>query len=194
MLNQTRKTDTVGAKATAERNAEIIRRTYANFNIEVRIGAHTRGPTVTTYEMEIPPDVMINRITKYKDNLALNLRVPRVRLVTNSGKPTIGVEVPNHIRDMVGFRELLEGPEWAKAVKKMALPMAFGKDALGQPVIRDLASMPHLLVGGATGQGKSVFENVMLASLLMSRVHAVPRPASPAGAHNRRQSARGRRV
>jgi S-DNA-T family DNA segregation ATPase FtsK/SpoIIIE len=89
--------------------------------------------------------------------------------VTSAGKSTIGVEVPNRTRDMVGFREILETPEFEAARKRMELPMAFGKDALGNPVIRDLASMPHLLVGGSTGQGKSVFENVMLASLLMSR-------------------------
>ncbi|MCA8944712.1 MAG: DNA translocase FtsK, partial [Planctomycetes bacterium] len=118
-------------------------------------------------EMEIPPDVMINKITRYKDNLALNLRVSTVRMVTTAGKSTIGVEVPNHTRDMVGFREILESPELEEARKKMELPMAFGKDALGQTIVRDLANMPHLLVGGATGQGKSVFENVMLASLLM---------------------------
>jgi S-DNA-T family DNA segregation ATPase FtsK/SpoIIIE len=152
-----------------ERAAEIIKQTYAAFGLDVRVDEYTRGPTVTTYEMVIPSDVVVGKVMRYKDNLALNLRVDRVRMVTSAGKSTIGVEVPNQTRDMVGFREILETPEWEAACKKMELPMAFGKDALGQPIIRDLANMPHLLVGGATGQGKSVFENVMLASLLMSR-------------------------
>lgn len=168
MLNIAKKKDGANARAEMQRAAEIIRQTFAAFRVDVRVADYTRGPTVTTYEMEIPPDVMINKITRYKENLALNLRVSTVRMVTTAGKSTIGVEVPNHTRDMVGFREILETPEFEAARKKMDLPMAFGKDALGQPVIRDLANMPHLLVGGATGQGKSVFENVMLASLLMS--------------------------
>ena len=168
-LNQAKKKDSANARAEMQRAAEIIRQTFAAFKIDVRVSDYTRGPTVTTYEMEIPPDVMINKITRYKDNLALNLRVQVVRMVTTAGKSTIGVEVPNHTRDMVSFREILETPEFEAARKKMELPMAFGKDALGKPIIRDLAGMPHLLVGGATGQGKSVFENVMLASLLMSR-------------------------
>lgn len=168
-LNQAKKKDSANARAEMQRAAEIIRQTFAAFKIDVSVSDYTRGPTVTTYEMEIPPDVMINKITRYKDNLALNLRVQVVRMVTTAGKSTIGVEVPNHTRDMVSFREILETPEFEAARKKMELPMAFGKDALGKPIIRDLAGMPHLLVGGATGQGKSVFENVMLASLLMSR-------------------------
>ncbi|MBZ0137496.1 MAG: DNA translocase FtsK [Planctomycetes bacterium] len=169
MLNVAKKKDSANARAEMQRAAEIIRQTFAAFKIDVRVSDYTRGPTVTTYEMEIPPDVMINRVERCKQNLALNLRVEAIRMVTAAGKSTIGVEVPNHTRDMVSFREILETPEFEAARNKMELPMAFGKDALGQPVIRDLASMPHLLVGGATGQGKSVFENVMLASLLMSR-------------------------
>ncbi|MCC6573668.1 MAG: DNA translocase FtsK [Planctomycetes bacterium] len=148
---------------------EVIRQTFANFQIEVSIVGATRGPTVTTFEIKIPQDVMVNKILKYKDNLALNLRVTRLRIITSTGRATIGIEVPNRQRDTVGFRELLESPEFEKAKSKMELPMALGKDAMGAPVIRDLATMPHLLVGGATGQGKSVFENVMLASLLCAR-------------------------
>lgn len=169
VLNVAKRRDSANARAEMQRAAEIIQQTFKAFRLDIRVTTYTRGPTVTTYEMEIPPDVMINKITKYKDNLALNLRVSTVRMVTSAGKSTIGVEVPNHTRDMVCFRELLENEEFEQARKKMELPMAFGKDALGKPVVRDLADMPHLLVGGATGQGKSVFENVMLASLLMSR-------------------------
>lgn len=168
-LNISKKKDSANARAEMQRNAEIIRQTLAAFKVDVRVTDYTRGPTVTTYEMEIPVDVMISKVIRYKDNLALNLQVQTVRMVTSAGKSTIGVEVPNRTRDMVGFREILETPEFEAARKKMELPMAFGKDALGNPVIRDLAAMPHLLVGGSTGQGKSVFENVMLASLLMSR-------------------------
>ncbi|MCC7507840.1 MAG: DNA translocase FtsK [Planctomycetes bacterium] len=169
MLNAGKKRDTNRAKAEMTRCAEIIRATFAHFKMDVRVVDSIPGPTVTTYEMEIPPDVMLNKVERVKDNLALNLRVHGVRFVTQTGKSTVGIEVPNHTRDMVSFREILETAEFEAASKKMDLPMAFGKDALGVPVIRDLAAMPHLLVGGATGQGKSVFENVLLASLLMSR-------------------------
>ncbi len=168
-LNQAKKKDNANTRAEMQRASEIIRATFAAFKIDVKVINHVRGPTVTTYEMEIPADLMISKIMRYKENLALNLRVQTVRMVTSAGKSTIGVEVPNSSRDMVGFRELLETPEWEAAVKRMELPMAFGKDALGTPIVRDLAAMPHVLVGGSTGQGKSVFENVMLASLLMSR-------------------------
>ncbi|MBX3461015.1 MAG: DNA translocase FtsK [Planctomycetes bacterium] len=169
MLNAGKKRDNSRAKAEMTRCAEIIRATFAHFRMDVRVVDSIPGPTVTTYEMEIPPDVMLSKVERVKDNLALNLRVHGVRFVTQAGKSTVGIEVPNHTREMVSFREILETSEFEAASKKMDLPMAFGKDALGTPVIRDLAAMPHLLVGGATGQGKSVFENVLLASLLMSR-------------------------
>lgn len=168
-LNAPKKKDSANAKAEMQRAAEIIKSTFAAFRIEVSVVDAVRGPTVTTYEIAIPADVMVAKISRVKDNLALNLRVQTVRMVTAAGKSTIGVEVPNHSREMVTFRELLESPEFEAASKKMELPVAFGKDAFGVPVVRDLAAMPHLLVGGSTGQGKSVFENVVLASLLMAR-------------------------
>ncbi|MBX3475565.1 MAG: DNA translocase FtsK [Planctomycetes bacterium] len=169
LLNAPKKKDGANAKAEMTRAAEIIKSTFAAFRIEVSVVDAVRGPTVTTYEISIPADVMVSKISRVKDNLALNLRVQTVRMVTAAGKSTIGVEVPNHSREMVTFRELLESPEFEVASKKMELPVAFGKDAFGVPVVRDLAAMPHLLVGGSTGQGKSVFENVVLASLLMAR-------------------------
>lgn len=149
--------------------SELIRQTFSHFKLDVKIVGVTRGPTVTTYELEIPPDVLVSKIDRYKTNLAVNLRVPMVRIETATGRGTIALEVPNRQRDMVGFREILESPEFEKARQKLELPMAFGKDSIGQVVVRDLASMPHLIVGGATGQGKSVLENVMLGSLLFAR-------------------------
>lgn len=169
VLNQPKKKDPQGGRAEMQRAGEIIRSTFAAFKIDVAVVDAVRGPTVTTYEISIPADVMVSKISRVKDNLALNLRVQTVRMVTAAGKSTIGVEVPNHSREMVTFRELLESPEFEKAATDMELPVAFGKDAFGIPVVRDLAAMPHLLVGGSTGQGKSVFENVVLASLLMAR-------------------------
>lgn len=168
-LNAAKKKDGANAKAEMQRAAEIIKSTFAAFRIEVSVVDAVRGPTVTTYEISIPADVMVAKISRVKDNLALNLRVQTVRMVTAAGKSTIGVEVPNQTRETVTFRELMESPEFEAASKKMELPVAFGKDAFGVPVVRDLAAMPHLLVGGSTGQGKSVFENVVMASLLMAR-------------------------
>ncbi|MCC6466665.1 MAG: DNA translocase FtsK [Planctomycetes bacterium] len=169
LLNQPKKKDPANAKAELQRAGEIIKATFAAFHIAVEVVGATRGPTVTTFDIQIPADVMVNKVQRVKANLGLNLRNQNVRIVTAPGKSTIGIEVPNQTREMVTFRELLETPEFEQATRKMELPLAFGKDAVGNPVVRDLAGMPHLLVGGSTGQGKSVFENVVLGSLLMSR-------------------------
>lgn len=169
LLQASRKADAANHRDEQTRCMEIIRQTFQHFKLDVRIIGCTRGPTVTTYELALPPDVLVTKIERYKTNLAVNLRVPMVRIDTSTGRGTIALEVPNAKRDMVGFRDILESPEFEKARKSMELPMAFGKDSIGQVIVRDLASMPHVIVGGATGQGKSVLENVMLGSLLFAR-------------------------
>lgn len=169
LLQASKKADTANHRDEQTRCMEIIRQTFQHFKLDVRIIGCTRGPTVTTYELALPPDVLVTKIERYKTNLAVNLRVSMVRIDTSTGRGTIALEVPNAKRDMVGFRDILESPEFEKARKSMELPMAFGKDSIGQVIVRDLASMPHVIVGGATGQGKSVLENVMLGSLLFAR-------------------------
>ena len=169
LLQNHKKADPANHREEQQRCMEIIRQTFQHFKLEVKIVGCVRGPTVTSYELELPPDVLVTRIERYKENLVVNLRVQMVRIDTSTGRGTIALEVPNSKRDTVGFREILESPEFEKARKSLELPMAFGKDSTGQVIVRDLATMPHLIVGGATGQGKSVLENVMLGSLLFAR-------------------------
>ncbi len=169
LLQVVKNQDNPRIRDSIERNAEIIRSVYRHFKMDVKVVGYTRGPTVTTFDLEIPPDLLVQKLSRAQANLELNLRVQGVRITTGNGKGTVGVEVPNAKRDTVGFRELIECKEFEDAKKSMELPIAFGKDAQGNVVIRDLASTPHLLIGGATGQGKSVLENVVLASMLMSR-------------------------
>ena len=123
------------------------------------------GPVVTTYEFKPAPGVKISKVANLSDDLAMNLRASAIRIVAPiPGKAAIGIEIPSRIREMVYLREILASPAYVKAQGK--LTVAMGKDILGAPVVNDLASMPHLLIAGSTGSGKSVFINTLVCSLL----------------------------
>jgi S-DNA-T family DNA segregation ATPase FtsK/SpoIIIE len=125
------------------------------------------GPVVTMYEFEPAPGVKVNRIASLSDDLALAMRAESVRIVAPlPGKAAVGVEIPNNVREEVFIKEILSSADFTKA--KSPLTLALGKDIYGLPVVSDLAKMPHLLVAGATGSGKSVAINTMTMSLLMS--------------------------
>ena len=135
------------------------------FKVEGELVNRTTGPTVTQYEVEPAPGVKVRQIANLSNDLALAMRAASIRIVAPiPGRGAVGVEVPNPTPEMVGFRELVEMPEFRSA--RAALPIVLGKDLEGRPVIADLAKMPHLLIAGATGSGKSVCVNTIITSLV----------------------------
>ncbi|MBN2693032.1 DNA translocase FtsK 4TM domain-containing protein [bacterium] len=125
-----------------------------------------QGPTLTTYELKATKGTRIVAVTKYSDEIASELKVKNVRMVPINEKGVIGVEVPNKIRETVWLKEILASDEYKKQLKKSKLTVVLGKDISGQPVIANLAKMPHLLIAGTTGSGKSVFTNILITSVL----------------------------
>jgi DNA segregation ATPase FtsK/SpoIIIE, S-DNA-T family len=135
------------------------------FRVEAEIVGRTTGPVVTQFEVEPAPGVKVRQIANLSNDLALAMRAASIRIVAPiPGRGAVGVEVPNPTSEIVAFRELLESPEFKNA--RAALPIALGKDLEGKPVIADLAKMPHLLIAGATGSGKSVCVNTVITSLV----------------------------
>jgi len=146
-------------------NADRIRQTLAEFNLEVKPGNITRGPTVTLYEFLPAKGIRMSKITTLNDNLLAALKALSIHILAPiPGKNSVGIEVPNRVKIKVVMRELLESPEWINS--NALIPIALGKDIYGKPIIADLAEMPHLLVAGSTGSGKSVCINAIVASLL----------------------------
>jgi len=146
-------------------NARLMQQTLAQFGIEVALGDITKGPTITRYELHPAPGVKLERISALNNNIAAALKAERIHILAPvPGKSSVGVEVPNAIKTKVIMRDLLEAEEWQKT--KARVPLALGKDVYGHPIIADLADMPHLLIAGSTGSGKSVCINAIIASLL----------------------------
>lgn len=139
--------------------------TLRTFKVEGELVGRTSGPTVTQFEIEPAAGVKVRQIAALADDLALAMRAPSIRIVAPiPGRGAVGVEVPNPTPEMVGLRDVLEAPEFQSA--RAALPVALGKDLEGRPVVADLAKMPHLLIAGATGSGKSVCVNTIITSLV----------------------------
>jgi S-DNA-T family DNA segregation ATPase FtsK/SpoIIIE len=146
-------------------NSRILEKKLADFGVAGRVVTVHPGPVITMYEFEPGAGVKVNRITNLADDLALALRALSVRIIAPlPGKSVVGIEIPNPERDVVYIRDLLESESFRKSKSKLTL--ALGKDIFGNPVEGDLARMPHLLVAGATGTGKSVFLNSLLCSIL----------------------------
>ncbi|MEO8429315.1 MAG: DNA translocase FtsK [Verrucomicrobiota bacterium] len=146
-------------------NARLMQQTLAQFDIEVALGDITKGPTITRYELHPAPGVKMEKIAALNNNIAAALKAERINILAPvPGKSSVGVEVPNLIKTKVMMRDLLESEEWIKS--KARIPLALGKDVYGHPIVADLAEMPHLLIAGSTGSGKSVCINAIVASLL----------------------------
>ncbi len=146
----------------------IIEETLRSFEVDSRVVAYEKGPVLTKYELELAPGIRVHKIIGMADDLAIALKAPSVRIIAPiPGKSTIGIEVPNAFKNTVRLRELIESnaEEW----ERQMLPLCLGKDAAGVPIIRDLAEMPHLLIAGTTGSGKSVCLNSIILSLLYAR-------------------------
>ena len=157
----------VDADALRE-NAELLTEKLAAYGVRGRVDEIHPGPVVTMYEFEPQSGTKVSKIAGLADDLAMALAAQKVRIVAPiAGKARVGFELPNDTRQTVPLREILEDRRWEKHTG--ALPVALGKDIGGQPVYADLARMPHLLVAGATGSGKSVGLNVMLTSILSKK-------------------------
>jgi DNA segregation ATPase FtsK/SpoIIIE, S-DNA-T family len=135
------------------------------FRVDGELVGRTTGPVVSQFEIEPAPGVKVRQFANLSNDLALAMRAASIRIVAPiPGRGAVGVEVPNPVSEMVSFRELIEHRDFANA--RAALPIALGKDLEGKPVVADLAKMPHLLIAGATGSGKSVCVNTIITSLI----------------------------
>lgn len=164
LLTQGKHASVAGAEAELRESSACLLDTLDSFNIEAQIIGIVRGPSVTRFELTIPRGIKISRITALADDIALSLGAANVRIAPIPDKVAVGIEVPNKTVNTVFIRECIGSPAFANA--KSRLSFAVGKDITGKPVIGDIAKMPHMLIAGTTGSGKSVCINSMLISLL----------------------------
>ena len=151
-------------KLGLERNARLLETVLDDFNVKGTIDAVRTGPVVTMYELEPAPGIKASRVIGLADDIARNMSAISARVSSIPGRTVMGIELPNQHRQMVSFKELVACEQFAGS--KGALPIILGKDIAGEPIVADLATMPHLLVAGTTGSGKSVGLNTILLSLL----------------------------
>jgi len=156
--------DKDAGEAELDRLGQVLLETLKTFKVEGSIAGRTTGPVVTQFEVVPAPGVKVGRIAALADDMAITMRAQSIRVAPIPGRGAVGVEIPNPTARMVTLRELLEAPEWESS--RSALPIALGRDLEGKPVIADLAKMPHLLIAGATGSGKSVAINTIITSLV----------------------------
>lgn len=148
--------------------ATLLEKTFKDFELNVRVVGINTGPVITQYEIALETGMRVNKITNLGDDLALHMCVPSVRIVAPiPGKNTVGIEVPNENRATVRLKEVLLGA--GRKLAKTKIPLFLGKDTEGRPLVYDLADMPHLLIAGSTGTGKSVCMNAIILSMLMTR-------------------------
>ena len=146
---------------------QVLIDTLAQFGIAVAPGDITKGPTITRYEVYPAKGVRVDKIVSLERDLARATRAERINILAPiPGKDTVGIELANSRKVMVKLRELLQSPDWGEAKGHAKIPLALGKDVYGKAIITDLAQMPHLLVAGTTGSGKSVCINALIASML----------------------------
>lgn len=159
-----------GAKGSNDKkelisNAKILEETLESFGVEARVVQVSRGPVITRYELQPSPGVKVSKIVNLSDDIALNLAAQAVRIEAPvPGKAVVGIEVPNKEMSNVYLREVIESKEFTE--KESPLTFALGKDVAGNCIVSDLSKMPHLLIAGATGSGKSVCVNTLITSIL----------------------------
>ncbi len=157
--------DREGMERELDRLGQVLVQKLQTFNVECSIGGRTTGPVVTQFEVVPAPGVKVNRIANLDADLALAMKARSIRIVAPiPGKGAVGVEIPNPKAEMVFLREILESRQFARS--KAELPLALGRDLTGRPFVADLAKMPHALIAGATGSGKSVCLNAFITSLV----------------------------
>lgn len=156
--------DRDAGQAELDRLGQVLLDTLKTFKVEGSIAGRTTGPVVTQFEVVPAPGVKVGRIAALADDMAITMRAQSIRVAPIPGKGAVGVEIPNPTARMVTLRELLEADEWQHS--RAVLPIVLGRDLEGKPVVADLAKMPHLLIAGATGSGKSVAINTIITSLV----------------------------
>ncbi len=148
-------------------STSILERKLADFGVEGKVVQVLPGPVITLYEFEPAPGIKVSRILSLSDDLALAMRALSLRILAPvPGKPVVGIEIPNLKKEVVSFKEIITSKEFAESGSK--LMMVIGKDNIGEPVVQDLATIPHLLMAGSTGAGKSVGLNAMICSILLN--------------------------
>ncbi len=159
-----------GAREDPMQKARLLEQALASFGISAKVTDVVQGPVITRYELQPAPGVRVNRITNLSDDIALHLAAPRVRIQAPiPGKSVIGIEVPNKVNATVALREVIASPEFQSS--KSPLSIALGKDISGKLAMTDISKMPHLLIAGSTGSGKSVCINCIICSIIY---HAPP--------------------
>ena len=152
-------------KKALKSNAMLLQKTLGDFGVEASVNDYTVGPTITRYELQPKPGVKVSKIVNLTDDIALSLAAKSIRIEAPiPGKSAIGIEVPNEESQMVTLREVLESDEFKNFDSPLA--MGLGKDIEGKPIIADIGKMPHLLIAGSTGSGKSVCVNTLINSIL----------------------------
>jgi len=165
LLAENKSTAKSMSKKAVDAIADKLEKTLASFGVEAKVTHITKGPTVMCYELTPAPGVKVSRIVNLSDDIALNLAAKSIRIEAPiPGKGTVGIEVPNETKESVSIREVIESDKFKNSESK--LTFALGKDTAGDITIGDIAKMPHVLVAGATGSGKSVCINAMLISIL----------------------------
>jgi len=155
-------------EAAAGEKSQILQETLNNFNVAAEVVGYMTGPVITMFELSLSPGVKVSHVSNLAKDIARALAVPGVRIVSPiPGKDTIGIEVPNLEKEIVRIKELMNMAPDAEA--RMHLPLYLGKDAAGNAIVADLASMPHMLIAGTTGSGKSVCINAIIVAMLLTR-------------------------
>ena len=168
LLDLPERGDTSRDDQRLQATARLLENALAEFNVDAQVVEVDRGPVITMYEIELAPGIKIGRVNNLADDIARALSATTVRIVAPlPGKSTVGIEVPNAVRETVCLRDLFESDVLER--KQLAIPLLIGKDASGQPLVSDLAQMPHLMIAGATGTGKSVCINSLIVSMLLTQ-------------------------
>ncbi|MFB0527006.1 MAG: DNA translocase FtsK [bacterium] len=165
LLNDPPQTDLSQREEELKNNAEVLEKTLKNFGISAKVSQIHPGPVITRYELELAPGIKVSSVKNLSNDLALTLRAQSIRILAPvPGKAAIGIEIPNQSMALVYLKELLRSPEFKKDTSPLAL--ALGKTVAGNTYIADLNQMPHLLIAGATGSGKTVSINTIILSIL----------------------------
>ena len=168
LLKDSDDTGTTESEDVIREKAQVLGETLEEFGVSAEVVAIETGPVITQYEIALAPGVKVGKVIGLSDDIAIAMKAPNVRIVAPlPGKDTIGVEVPNTHRQVVRLKEIVLAAK--SAADRLSLPLFLGKDSGGKPLVKDLGAMPHLLIGGTTGSGKSVCLNTIIISLLLTR-------------------------